>query len=368
MQRSEQQLPSVSSESFYEPHSVHLSETKDEEKALAAFKNKQDVREVGGETKTNKTKTKINRPRNKLEQKLVVEQSSENKINPLRNKLELTKIAGQSLQKEISELLDELEQKRIAEESSETEINGLPNELKQEGIVEQMSKTEINRLRGKLEQERICFDQPQSQIENEWVINSRDIHVSGEKLGEGAWGIVYKGKFHGCGVAVKQFQEAINNASRRLFTREVNMASKCRHPCLLLFIGAIMDERPSLVIELMECSLRSKLFPDRGEEMLAKADESVISLDVALALHYLHEKKPHPILHNDVSSSNVLLWRSATHWRAKLSDYGSANIVRLTNLNCAGAAVYCAPKFTDADAVISCKVSRSVHSVVPLFL
>ena len=104
---------------------------------------------------------------------------------------------------------------------------------------------------------------------------------------------------------------------------------------------------------------------------LAKDDESVISLDVALALHYLHEKKPDPILHNDVSSSNVLLWRSATHWRAKLSDYGTANIVRRSNLNYAGAAVYCAPEFTDmvnADAVISCKVSMSVHSVILLFL
>ena len=204
----------------------------------------------------------------------------------------------------------------------------------------------------------------QSQIENEWVLNSSDIHKSDVKLGEGAWGIVYKGKFHGCDVAVKQFHQAINNGSTRLFLREIEMASKCRHPCLLLFIGAILDEGPMLVTELMECSLRSKLFPGPGEETLAKDDEQRISLDVALALHYLHEKKPDPILHNDVSSSNVLLWRSATHWRAKLSDYGTVNIVRRSNLNYAGAAVYCAPEFTDTgnpDAVISCKVSVSVQ-------
>ena len=171
---------------------------------------------------------------------------------------------------------------------------------------------------------------------------------------------------------MKQIHEAIDIESRRLFLREIKMASKCRHPCLLLFIGAIIEkERILLVTELMECSLRSKLFPDRGEEKLEKDDESFISLDVALALHYLHEKKPDPILHNDVSSANVLLWRSATHWRAKLSDYGTANIVRRSNLNYAGAAVYCAPEFTDtvnADAVISCKVSTNVHSVLPLFL
>ena len=213
--------------------------------------------------------------------------------------------------------------------------------------------------------------QPQSQVENEWVINSSDIHMSDEKPGEGAWGIVHKGEFHGCDVAVKQFHQVINNESRRFFLREVNMASKCRHRCLLFFIDAIMAEGPLLVTELVECSLRSKLFPGRGEETLAKDDESVISLDVALALHYLHEKKPDAILHNDVSSANVLLWRSATHWRAKLSDYGTANIVCRSNLDYAGAAVYCAPEFRDTvntDAVISCKVSMSVHSVRPLFL
>ena len=259
----------------------------------------------------------------------------------------------------------------IIKQSPETEGNRLRNELELERISKQSLETEMNRLQNELQQERTRFAQLQSQVENEWIINSRDIHKSDDKLGEGAWGIVYKGKFHGCDVAVKQFHEAINYENRRLFLREVNMASKCRHPCLLLFIGAIIDERPSLVTELMECSLRSKLFPGGGEETLAKDDEPVISLDVALALHYLHEKKPHPILHNDVSSSNVLLWRSATLWRAKLSDYGTVNIVRRSNLNYAGAAVYCAPEFTDAlnpDAVISCKVSMSVHSVNTIFL
>ena len=100
------------------------------------------------------------------------------------------------------------------------------------------------------------------------------------------------------------------------------------------------------------------------EETLAEDDKQRISLDVALALHYLHEKKPDPILHNDLGSSNVLLWRSATHWRAKVSDYVTSNIVRRSNLNYTGAAVYSAPEFTDTgnpDAAISCKVSISVH-------
>ncbi|XP_074623864.1 uncharacterized protein LOC141881866 isoform X2 [Acropora palmata] len=325
--------------------------------------------------------TAINRLRNELEEERIAKQGSETEISRLQNELEQERIGGQSLETEMNGLRNELEQKRIAEQSLETAINRLRNELEEERIAKQGSETEISRLRNELEQERIGgqsletemnglrneleqekirFDELQNQIENEWVINSSDIHMPEDgKLGEGAWGIVYSGKFLDCDVAVKQIHEAIDIESRRLFLREIKMASKCRHPCLLLFTGAIMEEKTLLVTELMECSLRSKLFPDRGEETLEKDDESFISLDVALALHYLHEKKPDPILHNDVSSANVLLWRSATHWRAKLSDYGTANIVRRSNLNYAGAAVYCAPEFTDtvnADAVISCKV------------
>ena len=132
----------------------------------------------------------------------------------------------------------------------------------------------------------------------DWVINKNDIHVTDHELGSGAWGTVCKGRFRGCDVAVKKMHEAINETGRSVFEREVNMASKCRHPCLLFFIGATTDERPLLVTELLECSLRNKLFPSPGE--LPVENESFISLDVAYALLYLHEKA-NPILHNDVS-------------------------------------------------------------------
>ena len=52
IQGSGQQSPSVSSEASYEPHYDQKSENNDETKALAANKNKQYVRKVGGEAKT----------------------------------------------------------------------------------------------------------------------------------------------------------------------------------------------------------------------------------------------------------------------------------------------------------------------------
>ena len=51
-----------------------------------------------------------------------------------------------------------------------------------------------------------------------------------------------------------------------------------------------------------------------------------ISQDVGRALCYLHQWQPHPIIHRDISSANVLLEPLFNGcWRAKVSDYGSAN-------------------------------------------
>ena len=58
MQRSELQLPSVSSKTFSESCSVDTSRINDEEKALASDGNKQYLGEIGGETNTN-TLTKV---------------------------------------------------------------------------------------------------------------------------------------------------------------------------------------------------------------------------------------------------------------------------------------------------------------------
>ena len=51
--RSEQQLPSVPSETFVEPHSAHKSKITEEERALGTHENKRDLEEYGGETKNN---------------------------------------------------------------------------------------------------------------------------------------------------------------------------------------------------------------------------------------------------------------------------------------------------------------------------
>ena len=178
--------------------------------------------------------------------------------------------------------------------------------------------------------------------ESSWVVSRNDIRMTERILGRGGWGEVRVARFHGLEVAAKVLHETIiSEYNVSLFSREMNIASKIRHPNLLQFIGATTEGNPMILTELMPTSLRKEL--ETGG--LAYPAILSISLDVACAINYLHLFKPHPILHRDVSSANVLLQTTGGVWRAKVSDYGSANleplIGRTTN---PGNPVYSAPE------------------------
>ena len=201
---------------------------------------------------------------------------------------------------------------------------------------------EVNELETSLSTAQQALDERPRQQSPDWVISRDQIHLTDKCLGRGGWGSVVEGKYCGCAVAVKQMYELIlSDHNRRLFEREMNIASRCRHPCLLQFIGATNDEgSPLFVTEVMESSLRGLL----EQRSLSKTEVSVISLDVARALNYLHQKEPSPIIHRDISSANVLLWRQADQWRAKVSDYGTANFMQQTMTVSPGTMIYSAPE------------------------
>ena len=179
----------------------------------------------------------------------------------------------------------------------------------------------------------------------DWTIPRHDIEIFQKELGRGGWGWVKEGKVRGTKVAVKQMHDIIVSPyNRSLFEREMKMAASCRHPNLLQFIGATNDNGvPLFVTELMDTDLRTKL----SQRSLKHKEVITLSLDVNLALNYLHLKDP-PIVHRDISSANVLLWKQGTEWRAKLSDYGSATLIQETlNGNfdaCPGSRIYAAPE------------------------
>ena len=176
----------------------------------------------------------------------------------------------------------------------------------------------------------------------DWILNREEIIVSEQGLGVGGWGSVKTGKFRGISVAVKQIHELILSPHNRvLFEREMTIASQCRHPCLLQFIGATNDDdSPLFVTEVLETDLRTLM----SQRPLEENEILRLCHDISCALNYLHMMHPVPIIHRDLSSSNILLWHEGSRLRAKISDYGAANFMMDTMTQNPGAVLYSAPE------------------------
>ena len=259
------------------------------------------------------------------------------------------------VQKQLREMSQQLADVQGQLQQRDQEANNLQNQVTVLERQLRIKDQEVNELEITLSTTRQFLNENPRQQAPEWIISRDQIQLTDKCLGRGAWGSVVEGKYRGCVVAVKQIHEMILSPhNRRLFEREMNIASRCRHPCLLQFIGATNDEgSPLFVSELMESSLRALL----EQQSLSSTEVSVISLDVALALNYLHLKEPSPIIHRDISSANVLLWRQANRWRGKLSDYGTANFMQQTMTVGPGAMIYSAPEaHTKSQTVKVCLV------------
>ena len=207
---------------------------------------------------------------------------------------------------------------------------------------EMQQREEISQRQLREMQQREEISQRQLRADCDWIIVRHEIQMTDKFLGRRGWGRVYAGVYCGCAVAVKQIHDLILSPHNiRLFNREMEIASKCHHPHLLQFIGATNDEEsPLFVTELMENNLRTLL----EQRQLSEREIRAISLDVARGLNYLHHKKPVPIIHRDVSSANVLLWRQGDQWRGKVSDYGTANFMQQNMTVAPGAMIYSAPE------------------------
>ena len=175
-----------------------------------------------------------------------------------------------------------------------------------------------------------------------WVVGREEIQLTEEELGRGGWAVVKVATFRGTRVAAKCLHHLIiSRHNRELFIREMTMAARVRHPNLLQFIGATLLGELIVLTELMPTSLRAVL----GEADLSQQQVTSISLDIARALNYLHLMKPNAIIHRDISSANVLLDPAPNNtWRAKVSDYGSVNLLRKLQIATPGNPTYAAPE------------------------
>ena len=171
-----------------------------------------------------------------------------------------------------------------------------------------------------------------------------EIRLTPDVLGARAYGEVKIAEFRGIKVAAKHLHNIILSPyNLGLFSREMEIASRLRHPNLVQFVGATREGAPIIISELMSTSLHKEL--QQSGSGLDRPTIVNISRDVACALNYLHLWRPHPILHRDISSPNVLLeGMVGRRWKAKLSDFGSANIQFQTSTKVPGNPFYASPE------------------------
>ena len=187
------------------------------------------------------------------------------------------------------------------------------------------------------------YQQQVSANDDHWVINNDEVILTKEELGKGSYATVNVGTFRGLRVAVKSLHNVIiSDYNLALFSREMSIASRVRHPNLVQFIGATKVGNPLILTELMSTSLYAEI----QKYQLTRQQILSIAQDVALGLNYLHLFKPQPIIHRDVSSPNVLLKPSTgpAGCEAKLADYGTANLQEATGTIMPGNAAYAAPE------------------------
>ena len=206
--------------------------------------------------------------------------------------------------------------------------------------VAETRRQECERMLEELEGEE---KQQQQQVEAYWAVERREIQLTDQEIGRGAWATVSVAVFRGARVAAKcVHSQIISPHNIQLFKREMDMAARIRHPNLLLFIGATLQGEMVILTELMSTSLRREL---EREYQLTPRLAIAIGLDVARALNYLHLMRPHPLIHRDISSANVLLESLPNgRWRAKVSDYGTVNLQRNLTTSNPGNPCYSAPE------------------------
>jgi hypothetical protein len=197
------------------------------------------------------------------------------------------------------------------------------------GVVAGKSSSRVNEVRLKLQ----CIENDLSSYEQQSgntlestylnVENSLDCdksHVN--KVGEGKFGIVYKGRYEGKEVSVKYLRDSSFSSEKQLFLRrEIAKLSLLSHPSIIHLYGANLKTIPYFfVYEYCYCSLYSALYAREENEHLNLYKGNYkrkleLLFECSSGMEYLHSLS---LLHRNIKSTNILLSPSG---HVKLTDF-----------------------------------------------
>ncbi|XP_026574001.1 interleukin-1 receptor-associated kinase 4 [Pseudonaja textilis] len=178
--------------------------------------------------------------------------------------------------------------------------------------------------------------------------DDRTVSAGGNKIGEGGFGVVYKGCINGQTVAVKKLSALANiciEDLKKQFEQEIKIMAKCQHENLVELLGFSNNfDQPCLVYDYMpNGSLLDRLACLENSSPMPWKTRCNIAYGASNGISFLHENNH---IHRDIKSANILLTESFV---PKLSDFGLARAsVKFTHTiltdRIVGTAAYMAPE------------------------
>uniref|UniRef100_A0A1J3JZH3 Cysteine-rich receptor-like protein kinase 11 n=2 Tax=Noccaea caerulescens TaxID=107243 RepID=A0A1J3JZH3_NOCCA len=188
-----------------------------------------------------------------------------------------------------------------------------------------------------------------SQYDFKTIVAATNKFSRSNKLGEGGFGEVYKGKFaNGTEVAVKRLSKKSGQGTRE-FRNEAVLVSKLQHRNLVRLLGFCLEgEEKILIYEFVpNKSLDYFLFDPEKQGQLDWTRRYMIIGGIARGILYLHQDSQLTIIHRDLKASNILL---DADMNPKISDFGLSTIFGMEqtrgNTNrIAGTYAYMSPEY-----------------------
>lgn len=162
----------------------------------------------------------------------------------------------------------------------------------------------------------------------------------GELIAQGANGMIMEGKWEGSIVAVKKIHSVFNDSSefnfqllQKRFFEDCERSFQLRHANLVQLLGISFISpgatMPSLVMERLYCSLNDLLGTHADIPLEIKLN---LLHGISSGLRYLHSRSP-PIIHQDLTSNNILVSKGMEAKIAHFSTVRFANQSLLTSLS-----------------------------------
>lgn len=176
----------------------------------------------------------------------------------------------------------------------------------------------------------------------EQVISDNLVLYSNKRIGSGAFGVVFEGRYNNTSCAVKVLHHVAMLVTSdlptgegpeklvRSFEQEIGNLKQCQHKNVVQFLAAARHPKSGgsiLVTELMDCSLRAYL---KDAESLTTVCEVSLSKDIASGLEHIHSLG---IIHCDLCGDNILLKLTSPIPVAKISDFGMSQLYDHTQMS-----------------------------------